>query len=220
MRTLWVRVPADQIEAVVFLTGGSRIGIHLIGRSHLVLFLETRIAFAVDIIEHFDTDLRCLCCRNWQRLQSLRTVALIRIDDHLVPIEPRRVIEVEREHRLCREIATRMGVFRDKRIVLGELSCQLGTARLRDGEYLNTLDGSLAAGCIIRTAQLRIILRTAVGMETLRPALPIDEGAIGDIVFLGDISLKPDLDAGNAVANATLAKFLAVAADIRPREIA
>ena len=38
-------------------------------------------------------------------------------------------------------------------------------------EYLDTLDGSLAAGCIIRTAQLRIILRTAVGMETLRPAL-------------------------------------------------
>lgn len=83
-----------------------------------------------------------------------------------------------------------MGAFRDKRIVLGELSCQLGTARLRDGEYLDTLDGSLAAGCIIRTAQLRIILRTAVGMETLRPALPIDEGAVGDIVFLGDISLK------------------------------
>lgn len=97
-----------------------------------------------------------------------------------------------------------MGAFRDKRIVLGELSCQLGTARLRDGEYLDTLDGSLAAGCIIRAAQLRIILRTAVGMETLRPALPIDEGAVGDIVFLGDISLKPDLDAGNAVANATL----------------
>ena len=65
-----------------------------------------------------------------------------------------------------------------------------------------------------------IILRTAVGVETLRPALPIDEGAIGDIVFLGDISLKPDLDTGNAVANATLAKFLAVAADIGPREIA
>ena len=56
-------------------------------------------------------------------------------------------------------------------------------------------------------------------METLRPALPIDEGAIGDIVFLGDISLKPDLDTGNAVANATLAKFLAVAADIGPGEI-
>ena len=35
-----------------------------------------------------------------------------------------------------------MGVFRDKRIVLGELSGQLGTARLRDGEYLDTLDGS------------------------------------------------------------------------------
>lgn len=81
-----------------------------------------------------------------------------------------------------------MGVFRDKRIVLGELSCQLGTARLRDGEYLDTLDGSLATGCIIRTAQLRVILRTAVGMETFRPALPIDEGAIGDIIFLGDIS--------------------------------
>ena len=56
-------------------------------------------------------------------------------------------------------------------------------------------------------------------METLRPALSIDEGAIGDIVFLGDISLKPDLDTGNAVANATLAKFLAVAADIGPGEI-
>ena len=220
MRVLRVRVPADQIEAVVFLAGGGGIGIHLIGRSHLVLFLETRIGFTVDIIEHLDTDRRQRSRRYGQSFQALRTVALIRIDDHLVPIEPRRVIEVEREHRLCREIATRMGVFRDKRIVLGELSCQLGTARLRDGEYLNTLDGSLAAGCIIRTAQLRIILRTAVGMETLRPALPIDEGTIGDIVFLGDISLKPDLDAGNAVANATLAKFLAVAADIRPREIA
>lgn len=56
-------------------------------------------------------------------------------------------------------------------------------------------------------------------METLRPALPIDEGAIGDIVFLGDISLKPDLDAGNAVADTALAKFLAVAADIGPGEI-
>ena len=111
-----------------------------------------------------------------------------------------------------------MGVFRDKRIVLGELSCQLGTARLRDGEYLDTLDGSLAAGCIIRTAQLRIILRTAVGMETLRPALPIDEGAIGDIVFLGDISLKPDLDAGNAVADTALTGYDSVDA-IRITEI-
>ena len=131
-----------------------------------------------------------------------------------MPIEPRRVIEVEREHRLCREIATRMGAFRDKRIVLGELSRQLGIARLRDGEYLDTLDGALAAGCIIRTAQLRIILRTAVGMETLCPALPIDEGTVGDI------AIKPDLDAGNAVADAALAKLLAVAADIRPGEIA
>ena len=113
-----------------------------------------------------------------------------------------------------------MGAFRDKRIVLGKLSCQLGTARLRDGEYLDTLDGSLATGCIIRTAQLRVILRTAVGMETFRPALPIDEGAVGDIIFLGDISLKPDLDAGDAVSDTALAKFLAVAADIGPGEIA
>ena len=112
-----------------------------------------------------------------------------------------------------------MGAFRDKRIVFGELSRQLGIARLRDGEYLDTLDGALAAGRIVRTAQLRIILRTAVGMETLCPALPIDEGTVGDIVFLGDISLKPDLDAGDAVADAALAKLLAVAADIGPGEI-
>ena len=112
-----------------------------------------------------------------------------------------------------------MGVFRINELSSANSRASLAPARLQDGEYLDTLDGSLAAGCIIRTAQLRIILRTTVGMETLRPALPIDEGAIGDIVFLGDISLKPDLDTGNAVANATLAKFLAVAADIGPGEI-